>query len=222
MDPFQLCPPFPSWGWDPREYTQLWGLLCPHGGCSMSWDELEVIFPPRQVQHCKIPSWGTGMCFPPASASRQAPKGNESSTPISLWVLAPALGTILSQSVNFAVTLPNFLFPDCQIPWNSMKGSAWEITTQFIKQHKSALLGFVAELWTKIAFQLLPFLHKSPYVLPLTVEFYIKTSKKGTENVCCIFIGTVHTDVLILWKRSCNVRGIKFRSIILDAISLGN
>lgn len=100
---------------------------------------------------------------------------------------------------------------------------AWEIITQFIKQHKSAVFGFFAELWTEIAFQLLSFLHKSPYVLPLIVEFYIKTSKKkGTEKVCCIFIGSVHIDVLILWKRNCNIHGIKFRSIILDAISLGN
>lgn len=63
---------------------------------------------------------------------------------------------------------------------------------------------------------MLSFLHKSSYVLSLTVEFYIKTSKKALKKVCCIFIDTVHINALVLCKRNCKNHGIKFRSIILN------
>lgn len=46
--------------WDPSSPIQLRGLpqqgFCPHGGCSTSCRELEVIFPPRKVQLYKNPS----------------------------------------------------------------------------------------------------------------------------------------------------------------------
>lgn len=60
-----------------------------------------------------------------------------------------------------------------------MKDIAWEIITWFIK---SVVLGFFSELWTGLDFQMLSFLHKSSYVLSLTVEFYIKTSKRHWEK----------------------------------------
>lgn len=48
--------------------------LYPHGGCSTSWEKLEIIFPPRNSKPIKIPADGQGCVSHPSQHPDRLPK----------------------------------------------------------------------------------------------------------------------------------------------------